>query len=132
MIDITVDTRTADDPAPLVARMEWTLARLGVERADAGLMILGASEMAELNTQHRGVERATDVLSFPIDGADAREWPADGPPPELGDIVLCPAAASDPLDVLVIHGVLHLLGYDHEDDDGEMLTLQDELVADAG
>lgn len=129
MIDVTVDCRTADDSEPLAERLRWTLTRLGVDRAEIGLMIVGASEMADLNARHRGVEAATDVLSFPIDGADARAWPEDGPPPELGDIVICPEAAADPLDVLVIHGVLHLLGYDHEADDGEMLRLQDELVA---
>lgn len=129
MIEVTVDSRTAADTDPLVERLRWTLARMGIARAEVGLMVVGAQEMSDLNTRHRGVEKATDVLSFPIDGSDARDWPGDGPPPELGDIVICPDAATDPLEVLVIHGALHLLGYDHEADDGEMLRLQDELVA---
>ena len=128
MIEVTASARVAGDIAPLVERVRWTLERLGVVRAQVGLMIVGGGEMAALNARHRGVEAATDVLSFPIDGA-AADWPPDGPPPELGDIVICPEAAEGPLDVLVIHGALHLLGYDHEADDGEMLRLQDELVA---
>ena len=124
-----MDSRTATDTDPLAERLRWTLGRLGVARAEVGLMLVEAREMSDLNSRHRGVEKATDVLSFPIDGSDAPGWPADGPPPELGDIVICPEAASDPLEVLVIHGALHLLGYDHESDDGEMLRLQDELVA---
>ena len=45
--------------------------------------------------------------------------------------MICPAAAQDPLETLAVHGLLHLLGYDHEADDGEMLALQDRLVAEA-
>jgi probable rRNA maturation factor len=66
-----------------------------------------------------------------VDGPEAREWPDGGPPPELGDVVICPDAAQEPLPTLAVHGVLHLLGYDHEVDDGEMLALQDRLVAEA-
>lgn len=51
--------------------------------------------------------------------------------PELGDVVICPDAAQEPLATLAVHGVLHLLGWDHEVDDGEMLALQDQLVAEA-
>jgi probable rRNA maturation factor len=72
------------------------------------------------------------VLAFPVDGPDVLAgWPADGPPPELGDVVICPQAAEEPLTTLAVHGLLHLLGYDHETDDGEMLALQDRLVAEA-
>ncbi len=85
--------------------------------------------MAELNGRHRGRPGPTDVLSFPVDGEDLDGWPDEGPPPELGDIVLCPDAAQEPLTTLLVHGLLHLLGYDHESDDGEMLALQDRLVA---
>jgi probable rRNA maturation factor len=93
-------------------------------------MVVDAEEMAEVNGRFRGKPEPTDVLAFPIDGPDALEgWPADGPPPELGDVVICPAAAEEPLTTLAVHGLLHLLGYDHEIDDGEMLALQDELVA---
>jgi probable rRNA maturation factor len=78
--------------------------------------------MRELNRAHRGLDEPTDVLSFPIDGAG----PAPGPR-ELGDVVICPAHTAD-LTEAAVHGVLHLCGYDHEVDDGEMLTLQAEIL----
>jgi probable rRNA maturation factor len=62
------------------------------------------------------------VLSFPVDGTA----PAGGPR-ELGDVVICPEHTED-LNEAVVHGVLHLCGYDHEADDGEMLALQDEIM----
>ena len=68
------------------------------------------------------LDAPTDVLSFPID--------EDGPvvgPRELGDVVIC-AEYTEDLREAVVHGVLHLCGYDHETDDGEMLALQDEIM----
>ncbi len=128
---IEVEARGGPDTAPLVARLVWACDRLGVERASMGLMIVGADEMAVINRDHRGRPEPTDVLAFPVDGADALRWPPDGPPPELGDVVLCPDAAQEPLETLAVHGLLHLLGYDHETDEGEMLALQGRLVAEA-
>ena len=76
------------------------------------------------------------MLSFPIDGAG--RWPATGgasgaglPPRELGDVVICPAHTAD-LREAIVHGVLHLVGFDHETDDGEMLALQRQLLARRG
>ncbi len=115
-----------DAPADVVRRALWAL---GVRRATLGVLVVSPAEMAEINGRHRGKEVPTDVLAFPLDGDGIGDWPDDGPAPELGDVVLCPDAASDPLDVLMIHGVLHLLGYDHEVDDGQMLARQAELVA---
>ena len=79
--------------------------------------------MRELNRSHRGVDSATDVLSFPVDESE----PASGPR-ELGDVVVCAQEAHD-LTEVVVHGVLHLCGYDHETDDGEMLALQRRVLA---
>ena len=87
------------------------------------IAFVGAGEIQALNREHRDRDRPTDVLSFPIDG--------DGPvagPRELGDVVICPEHTED-LTEAVVHGVLHLCGYDHETDDGEMLTLQDRVMA---
>ncbi len=78
--------------------------------------------MRALNRDHRGIDRPTDVLSFPVDEAG----PAAGPR-ELGDVVVCPEHAEDLVEA-VVHGVLHLCGHDHEIDDGEMLALQDRIV----
>ena len=74
--------------------------------------------MRALNREHRSIDRPTDVLSFPVDEAG----PATGPR-ELGDVVICPEQTAD-LTEAVVHGVLHLCGYDHETDGGEMLALQ--------
>jgi probable rRNA maturation factor len=63
------------------------------------------------------------VLSFPIDGEDA----PDAGPRELGDVVICPEHTEN-LAEAVVHGVLHLCGYDHEADSGEMLALQDRVM----
>lgn len=93
--------------------------------ADGHLAIafVGEEEIRRLNREHRGRDRPTDVLSFPIDGTG----PVAGPR-ELGDVVICPEHTADLLEA-VVHGVLHLCGYDHEVDDGEMLALQDEIMS---
>jgi probable rRNA maturation factor len=83
---------------------------------------VGEEEIAELNAAHRGKEGPTDVLSFPIDGD---EEPAG--PRELGDIVICPPRTAD-LREAIVHGALHLVGMDHETDEGEMLALQAEIM----
>ncbi|HYH59042.1 MAG TPA: GTPase Era [Thermoleophilaceae bacterium] len=84
--------------------------------------LVDADRIRRLNREHRGKDEPTDVLSFPID--------ADGPsagPRELGDVVICPEHTAD-LEEAVVHGVLHLCGYDHETDSGEMLALQDRVM----
>ncbi len=98
-------------------------ASAGVEDGHVAVSLVDAEEIAALNAEHRGKAGPTDVLSFPVDG--------DGPVAgerELGDVVICPEHTVD-LTEAVVHGVLHLVGMDHETDDGEMLALQAELVA---
>jgi probable rRNA maturation factor len=85
--------------------------------------LVGEARIRELNRDHRGRDRPTDVLSFPVDEAG----PAAGPR-ELGDVVICPEQTEDVIEA-VVHGVLHLCGYDHETDDGEMLALQRRVLA---
>ena len=87
------------------------------------IALVGADAIRALNREHRGRDRPTDVLSFPVDGSG----PSAGPR-ELGDVVICPEHAED-LAEAVVHGVLHLCGYDHETDEGEMLELKDRIVA---
>jgi probable rRNA maturation factor len=79
--------------------------------------------MRELNREHRALDQPTDVLSFPVDEAAAAAGPR-----ELGDVVICPELTDD-LSEAVVHGVLHLCGYDHETDAGEMLDLQRRVLA---
>lgn len=128
MIEVEVDD-AAPQAAALADVVVWACGRLDIAQASVGLMVVDEAEMARINQAHRGKADATDVLAFPVDGPEVLAgWPADGPPPELGDIVICPARAQEPLETLAIHGLLHLLGFDHETDDGEMLARQDALV----
>ena len=102
---------------------EAALAAAGVEEGHLAVALVDADEIARLNREHRGLDRPTDVLSFPVD----EDAPAAGPR-ELGDVVICPEHTAD-LTEAVVHGVLHLCGHDHEADDGEMLALQDRVMA---
>jgi probable rRNA maturation factor len=98
-------------------------ATAGVEDGHVAVAFITPEEIAALNAEHRGKDGPTDVLSFPVD--------ADGPvvgERELGDVVICPEHTED-LTEAVVHGVLHLVGMDHETDDGEMLALQAEVVS---
>ena len=96
----------------------------GVSRGELGLRFVDPGAMAELNLAHMGAPGPTDVLAFPIDGGNGRE-PRPEPAVLLGDVVVCPAYAAqtagdgrlaDELALLVVHGVLHVLGYDHVHD----------------
>ncbi|HEY3128775.1 MAG TPA: rRNA maturation RNase YbeY [Acidobacteriota bacterium] len=100
---------------------------LGVADREMTVQFVGARKMAQLNWEFRGTRYATDVLSF--SGWDAPELAT-----YLGDIVICPEAArknsshlARELRILVLHGMLHLVGYDHEADDGEMDRLEQRL-----
>jgi probable rRNA maturation factor len=109
-------------PGELRAAALAALDACGVTDGHLGVEIVDAGRIQDLNREHRGLDRPTDVLSFPMDGAG----PAAGPR-ELGDVVICPEHTSD-IREAVVHGVLHLAGYDHEADEGEMLRLQDDVM----
>ncbi len=100
-------------------------AAMGVDDGHLAIEYVGAGRIAALNREYRGLPEPTDVLSFPIDGPDGQH-PGAGPR-ELGDVVICPEHTAD-LREAIVHGVLHLLGMDHETDDGEMLALQARLL----
>jgi probable rRNA maturation factor len=102
------------------------LASAGVEDGHLAVQFVGADRIAELNQRHREKKGPTDVLSFPLDGAEP-DTPDEGVPRELGDIVICPEHTED-VSEAIVHGALHLLGMDHETDDGEMLALQAEIL----
>ena len=98
-------------------------ASAGVYEGHLAIEFVDGERIAALNGEHRGRLGPTDVLSFPVDEADV----LDGVPRELGDVVICPAHTVD-LYEAIVHGVLHLVGMDHEADAGEMLALQAELL----
>jgi probable rRNA maturation factor len=97
-----------------------------VREGHLAVALVDAKRIRQLNLEHRGRDEPTDVLSFPVD----EDGPALGPR-ELGDVVICPDHTED-LSEAVVHGVLHLCGYDHESDEGQMLALQDEIMAGLG
>jgi probable rRNA maturation factor len=115
---IEIDADPALRPAASAA-----LAAAGVIDGHLAVSFVDPDRMQELNRTHRGIDKPTDVLSFPVDGTG----PTAGPR-ELGDVVICREHTEDVTEA-VVHGVLHLCGYDHETDDGEMLALQDEVMA---
>ena len=89
------------------------LAAEGVEDGELGIVFVGPEEIRELKREHLGIDEATDVLSFPLDGRD--ELP-QGIPRALGDVVLCPAVIGEEWRWPLVHGLLHLLGYEHGDE----------------
>jgi probable rRNA maturation factor len=101
-----VDERAAEELAGRV------LAAEGVTDGELGIAWVGSEEMRALKREHLGIDEATDVLSFPLDGRD--ELPA-GEPRALGDVVLCPEVVGDQWRGPLVHALLHLLGYDHGD-----------------
>ncbi len=144
MIDVEVFGADLAPEAPPPREIRGLCARAAASRGlDSGhlaIEFVGAPRIAELNLRHRGEQGPTDVLSFPLDGIGGALTGAPGPgargeargqappPRELGDIVICPQHTHDVREAIV-HGMLHLLGMDHERDDGEMLALQEQLLA---
>jgi probable rRNA maturation factor len=110
------------DVSALAEIARETLRREGLTRAELSLSFVEEGEIADLHQRFMNEPGPTDVLSFPLDDADeAKE--RDGTR-ILGDVVVAPAVAtrnnpddaSGELRLLVVHGILHLLGYDHEED----------------
>ena len=112
MLTVEVDNRSGAevDEGAAVELAFRVLRAEGIDDGELGLAFVGPDQMRALKREHLGIDEATDVLSFPIDGRDA--LPA-GLPRALGDVVLCPAVVGDGWRVPLTHGLLHLLGYDH-------------------
>ena len=100
-------------------------------KKDIELLIVKNDEIKELNKEHRNIDKATDVLSFPMD--------FDFPNMPLGSIVISTDFVEEKakeyghgfkeeLSLLFIHGLLHLLGFDHEVDNGEHRSKEEELI----
>ena len=117
---VSIDTETWANFA------KKALAAIGNEHASATIAFVSDNRIQQLNRQFRGVNKATDVLSFPADGPDKSE---------LGDIAVSVDTAAlqakenglefeSEIEQLILHGLLHLSGYDHETDNGEMNRLE--------
>jgi probable rRNA maturation factor len=129
-VHVEIENRSAHavDEDAARAAVATTLRAEGVTGGEVGVVLVDLAEMAALNAAHRGRDEPTDVLSFPLDGRDVLP---DELPRQVGDIVVCPERAQadgTPIALLLVHGALHLVGYDHEADNGDMLRRQRAIV----
>ena len=146
MPDVEVDNETTY-PVRDEAAAEIVRRVLAAEGADAAIAVAFLDEpaVAELNGRYRGYAESTDVLSFPAAGGEDVDWPEleEAEDEFLGDVVICPAVAErnaleDEISLgeeicrLLVHGALHLLGYDHEADEGEMRAREVVLLGQMG
>ena len=130
-----------------VSFRRWVAAALDgrIREADLAIRIVGSKEGRALNHHYRGKDYATNVLSFPAEIAEGVKMPKGVKMPLLGDLVICaPVVAREakeqkkPLTAhyahLTVHGALHLLGWDHEDErEAEaMEQLEREILAELG
>jgi probable rRNA maturation factor len=112
MVEVEVENRSGVpvDEGAVVEVAQQVLTIEGIEAGELGIAFVAPAEIRELKKRHLGVDEATDVLSFPIDG---RERLPDGIPRQLGDAVLCPQVTGEQWRGPLVHGLLHLLGYEH-------------------
>ncbi len=153
MVEVEVVGASLAPEAPSAQEIRRLCSRVaasrGIREAHVAIEFVDVARIVGLNAEHRGKSAPTDVLSFPIDGVEPISGdPTVAPAPvnhslavegrhaadrrvpirELGDVVICPEHTADVREAIV-HGMLHLLGMDHEHDHGEMLALQRELLA---
>jgi probable rRNA maturation factor len=139
-LEIEVEGGQALDPGAIADVVTGVMAALGAARQEValGISFVDDRRIRELNREHRGKDAVTDVLSVPIDPLD--EPVPEGVQRQLGDVVIsldqvarqaaeAGVAPGEELTTMLIHGILHLAGYDHETDEGAMLARQDQLVA---
>jgi len=140
-LNLDIQNATTFEPLPVAEQFEtWvTLALASRPGAELTVRLVDKPESRQLNSRYRGKDRPTNVLSFPADLPPAIDLPL------LGDIVICAPLVGQEAEAqnksvqshwahLVIHGVLHLLGHDHQTDDeaGEMESLEVDLLASIG
>ena len=115
MVAVEVENRSGAevDEAAVVELARRVLAAEGIDEGELGLTFVPPEESRALKQEHLGIDEATDVLSFPLDG---REELPEGLPRALGDLVVCPQVVGEAWRRPLVHGLLHLLGYDHGDE----------------
>lgn len=142
MIDLNNESGRAADEAGLVALGSFALEQLRIHpQAELSILLVDEDTMSAYHEKFMGEAGPTDVLSFPMD--ELRPPKDDEEPPEgmLGDIVLCPVvterqaaehgrSADAEAEYLLVHGLLHVLGFDHADDADKrvMFDLNDRLI----
>jgi probable rRNA maturation factor len=144
-IEIANESGADVDTDAILAAARYALDEMGVNPlAELSVLLVDIDYMTELNHRWMGSDGPTDVLAFPLDEGSVDHGPGEagaGEPALLGDIVLCPEVAAkqavtaghttaDELHLLTVHGVLHLLGYDHAEpeEEREMFALQARLL----
>jgi probable rRNA maturation factor len=142
-VDINNESGLEADSPGLVRLATFTLDQLRIHpQAELSVLLVDEDTMSAYHEKYMGEPGPTDVLSFPMDELRPPEDEDEPPVGLLGDIVLCPAvtdrqarehgrSASAEAEYLLVHGILHLLGYDHADDAErtEMFGLKDKLLA---
>ena len=145
MAVVAVDDRSSVpvDEAALAAQAAFLMTELGLhEDAELSISLVDPEEMTDLHERWMDLPGATDVLSFPMDELRVPEAGEPAEPGVLGDVVICPQVAAEQaaaaghgptaeLELLLTHGILHLLGHDHAEPDEHavMFGLQDRLLA---
>jgi probable rRNA maturation factor len=139
-IEISNLTASNCDEARLLSIADFSLAEMGIHRdSELSISLVDEDEMSALHVRWMDEPGATDVLSFPMD--EMKPHSAAQGPGMVGDVVLCPDFAArqaaqaghglqDELELLTVHGILHLLGYDHREAEEKelMFGLQDQLL----
>ncbi|HEY0641412.1 MAG TPA: rRNA maturation RNase YbeY [Pseudonocardiaceae bacterium] len=145
-VEIANESGISVDEASIVQVARFALAAMQVDPlAELSVLVVDLESMTELHERWMDLPGPTDVMAFPMDEMDGARRPdaVDPGPTLLGDVVLCPAFARDQarkaghslmdeLHLLTVHGVLHLLGYDHAepDEEREMFALQRRILDD--
>jgi probable rRNA maturation factor len=109
-IEVANRSGVPQDEAAVVEVCRRVFEDEGVEDGDLGVAFEPPERMRKLKREHLGIDEPTDVLSFPIDG---REPLPEGVPRQLGDVVVCPQVVGEGWRGPLVHGLLHLLGYEH-------------------
>ena len=139
-IELSNLTASNCDEARLLSIADFSLTEMGIHRdSELSISLVDEDEMSALHVRWMDEPGATDVLSFPMD--EMKPHSATQGPGMVGDVVLCPDFAArqasqaghglqDELELLTVHGILHLLGYDHREAEEKdlMFGLQDQLL----
>lgn len=136
-IDLVNNSSVQCNESAIASVSEFALNKMGIhQESELGIRFVNEDEMSQLHVKWMDLTGPTDVLSFPMD--ELKPNSAANGPGVIGDIVLCPAYAEKngkqslekELELLTVHGVLHLLGFDHEDieDEKKMFALQEEIL----
>jgi probable rRNA maturation factor len=110
VIEVANRSGVAVEEAAAAELARSVLSAEGIDEGELGISFVRPDEIRRLKRQHLGIDEETDVLSFPLDG---REALPKGVPRQLGDAFLCPQVVGTEWRAPLVHGLLHLLGYQH-------------------